>query len=178
MAQHLLRAKDLADARYRDALSVADLAAAVGLSPAYFSRRFKATFGESPHQYLLTRRLERAAALLCSTDWTVADICSIPHEAELPRDDRPGRFSPAFLSRGPCTGAVPVPRYWRGGRGGVVVVSWWCRGVRVEDRGEGAEGGDLGGYGCPAAMVVSDAKLSRAGHFSCKAGRRALRARA
>jgi AraC-like DNA-binding protein len=75
MAQHLLRAKDLADARYCDALSVADLAAAAGLSPAHFSRRFKATFGESPHQYLLTRRLERAAALLCSTDWTVADIC-------------------------------------------------------------------------------------------------------
>src|SRR5581483_8503496 len=39
------------------------------------SRQFKRTFGESPHQYLLTRRLERAAALLRSTDWTVARIC-------------------------------------------------------------------------------------------------------
>jgi AraC-like DNA-binding protein len=74
-ARHLLRAKDLADARYRDRLTVADLAAAAGLSPAHFSRRFKAAFGESPHQYLLTRRLERAAALLRATDWTVADIC-------------------------------------------------------------------------------------------------------
>ena len=74
-ARHLLRAKDLADARYFEPLAVADLAAAAGLSPAHFSRRFKETFGESPHQYLLTRRLERAAALLIATDWTVADIC-------------------------------------------------------------------------------------------------------
>ena len=74
-ARHLLRAKDLADARYFEPLTVADLAAAAGLSPAHFSKRFKAAFGESPHQYLLTRRLERAAALLRATDWTVADIC-------------------------------------------------------------------------------------------------------
>jgi AraC-like DNA-binding protein len=75
IARHLLRAKDLADARYFEPLSVADLAAAAGLSPAHFSRRFKAAFGESPHQYLLTRRMERAAALLRATDWTVADVC-------------------------------------------------------------------------------------------------------
>jgi AraC-like DNA-binding protein len=74
-ARHLLRAKDLVDVRYFEALSVADMAAASGLSPAHFSRRFKQIFGESPHQYLLTRRLERAAALLCTTDWTVAAIC-------------------------------------------------------------------------------------------------------
>ncbi|HEY0934922.1 MAG TPA: helix-turn-helix transcriptional regulator [Trebonia sp.] len=42
---------------------------------AVFSRRFRAAFGESPHQYLLTRRLERAAALLSATDWTVAAVC-------------------------------------------------------------------------------------------------------
>jgi AraC-like DNA-binding protein len=45
------------------------------LSPAHFSREFRRAFGESPHQYLLTRRLERAAALLRTTDWSVADIC-------------------------------------------------------------------------------------------------------
>ena len=74
-ARQLLRAKDLADARYSEPLSVADLAAAARLSPAHFSREFKRTFGESPHQYLMTRRLERAATLLRSTDWSVADVC-------------------------------------------------------------------------------------------------------
>lgn len=74
-ARHLLRAKDLADSRYAEPLAVADLARAARLSPAHFSKQFRRTFGESPHQYLLTRRLERAAALLRTTDLSVAEIC-------------------------------------------------------------------------------------------------------
>ena len=74
-ARHLLRAKDLADARYFEPLDVDDLARAAGLSRAHFSREFRGAFGESPHAYLLTRRLERAAALLRTTDHSVADIC-------------------------------------------------------------------------------------------------------
>jgi AraC-like DNA-binding protein len=74
-ARHLLKAKDLADARYFEPLGVDDMAAAAGLSRAHFSREFRREFGESPHQYLLTRRLERAAALLRATDRSVADIC-------------------------------------------------------------------------------------------------------
>jgi AraC-like DNA-binding protein len=74
-ARHLLRAKDLADARYFEPLGVDDLASAAGLSRAHFSREFSRAFGESPHGYLLTRRLERAAALLRTTDRSVADIC-------------------------------------------------------------------------------------------------------
>jgi AraC-like DNA-binding protein len=74
-ARHLLKARDLADARYAEPLGVPDLARAAGLSPAHFSREFRAAFGESPHQYLLTRRLERAAALLRTTDNSVAEIC-------------------------------------------------------------------------------------------------------
>jgi transcriptional regulator GlxA family with amidase domain len=73
--RHLLRAKDLADARYFDPLDVGDLANAAGLSRAHFSREFRRAFGESPHAYLLTRRLERAAAMLRATDRSVADIC-------------------------------------------------------------------------------------------------------
>lgn len=74
--RHLLRAKDLADARYFEAVSVSDMARAAGLSRAHFSREFTKAFGEAPHQYLLTRRPERAAALLRSTDWPVTRICS------------------------------------------------------------------------------------------------------
>src|SRR5580765_7529308 len=74
-ARHLLRARDLADARYREPLDVPTLARAAHVSPAHFSREFRRAFGETPHQYLLTRRLERAAALLRNTDRSVAEIC-------------------------------------------------------------------------------------------------------
>jgi transcriptional regulator GlxA family with amidase domain len=74
-ARHLLRAKDLVDARYREPLDVPALARAARLAPAHFSREFRRAFGETPHQYLLTRRLERAASLLRDTDRSVADIC-------------------------------------------------------------------------------------------------------
>lgn len=74
-ARHLLRAKDLADARYFEPLEVDDLAKAAGLSKAHFSREFRRVFGESPYVYLLTRRLERAAALLRNTDHSVTEIC-------------------------------------------------------------------------------------------------------
>src|SRR4051812_20930029 len=74
-ARHLLRAKDLADARYAERLEVDDMAAAAGLSRAHFSREFKLAFGVSPHAYLLTRRLERAATLLRVTDRSVTEVC-------------------------------------------------------------------------------------------------------
>jgi transcriptional regulator GlxA family with amidase domain len=74
-ARHLLRAKDLVDSRYAEPLGVDDLARAARLSRAHFSREFRAAFGESPHAYLMTRRLERAAALLRATDRPVADVC-------------------------------------------------------------------------------------------------------
>ncbi len=76
IARHLLRARDLVDARYAEPLTVADLAEAARLSPAHFSREFRRAFGETPHAYVLTRRLERAAAMLRMTDRTVADICA------------------------------------------------------------------------------------------------------
>jgi AraC-like DNA-binding protein len=75
IGRHLLQAKDLADGRYVEPLTVDDLARAAGLSRAHFSREFRRAFGESPHGYLLSRRLERAAALLRYTDRSVADIC-------------------------------------------------------------------------------------------------------
>lgn len=74
-ARHLLRAKDLVDARYAEPLRVDDLARAAGLSRAHFSEQFRRAFGVTPHAYLLTRRLERAAALLLGTDRPVVEIC-------------------------------------------------------------------------------------------------------
>jgi AraC-like DNA-binding protein len=73
--RHLLRARDLVDVRYFEAIGVEHMARAAGLSRAHFSREFRRVFGESPHAYLLTRRLERAAALLRNTDRSVAEIC-------------------------------------------------------------------------------------------------------
>ena len=74
-ARHLLRAKDLIDARSADPLDTAALAAQAHCSEAHFIRSFTRAFGETPHQYLLTRRIERAAALLRGTDYSVAEVC-------------------------------------------------------------------------------------------------------
>ena len=74
-ARHLQRGKDFADARYAERIGVEDMAGAAGLSVAHFSREFRRAFSETPHGYLLTRRLERAASLLRLTDRSVSDIC-------------------------------------------------------------------------------------------------------
>lgn len=73
--RQLLRAKDLADARYTEPLGVDDMARAAALSRSHFIEKFRKAFGVTPHAYLLTRRLERAAALLRGTDYSVAWIC-------------------------------------------------------------------------------------------------------
>ena len=73
--RHLLRARDFMDAHYREAIDVALVARAAHQSPAHFTRQFRIAFGETPHQYLLTRRMERAASLLRNTDYNVAEIC-------------------------------------------------------------------------------------------------------
>ncbi len=75
VSRQLLRAKDLADSRYAEPLGVEDMARAASLSRSHFSERFKQAFGISPHAYLLTRRLERAASMLRNTDYSVAYIC-------------------------------------------------------------------------------------------------------
>ncbi len=75
LARHLLRARDLIDGRYAEPLDLEALARAAHVSPRHFSRGFRRTFGETPYQYLLTRRIERARHLLRTTDMRVAEIC-------------------------------------------------------------------------------------------------------
>ncbi len=75
LERQLLRARDLADARYTETVAVEDMARAASLSRSHFIEKFRQAFGVTPHAYLLTRRLERAAALLRGTDYSVAWIC-------------------------------------------------------------------------------------------------------
>ena len=61
---HLRRARDLMDRNYAQPLDVPAIARAAFMSPAHFSRKFRAAYGETPYVYLMTRRIERAKALL------------------------------------------------------------------------------------------------------------------
>ncbi len=72
---HLRRARDLMDREYARPLDVAALARAALMSPAHFSRRFRAAYGETPYAYLMTRRIERAKALLRRGDLSITEVC-------------------------------------------------------------------------------------------------------
>jgi transcriptional regulator GlxA family with amidase domain len=72
---HLRRARDLMDREYARPLDVAALARAALMSTAHFSRQFRAAYGETPYAYLMTRRIERAKALLRGGDLSVTDVC-------------------------------------------------------------------------------------------------------
>src|SRR5881628_1450252 len=72
---HLRRSRDLIDREYAQPLDVPALARAALMSPAHFSRQFRAAYGETPYSYLMTRRIERAKALLRRGDLTVTEVC-------------------------------------------------------------------------------------------------------
>lgn len=71
---HLRRARDLIDRDYAEPLDVPTIAGRALMSPAHFSRRFRAAYGETPYRYLMTRRIERSMALLRS-GLSVTDAC-------------------------------------------------------------------------------------------------------
>jgi len=73
--RRLLRARDAMDCAYAEPLDVRTVAAVAHVSPAHFSRSFRAVFGETPHRYLQRRRVERSMFLLRETDRSVTDIC-------------------------------------------------------------------------------------------------------
>lgn len=72
---HLRRARDLMDREYARPLGVAALARAALMSSAHFSRQFRATYGETPYTYLMTRRIERAKAMLRRDQMSVTEVC-------------------------------------------------------------------------------------------------------
>jgi AraC-like DNA-binding protein len=72
---HLRRARDLMDRDYARPLDVPAMARAALMSPSHFARQFRAAFGETPYSYLMTRRIERAKALLRRGDLTVTEVC-------------------------------------------------------------------------------------------------------
>jgi AraC-like DNA-binding protein len=71
----LRRARDRMDVEYAQPLDVVSLARTAHMSPGHFARRFRAAYGETPYQYLMTRRIERAKALLRRGDVSVTEAC-------------------------------------------------------------------------------------------------------
>ncbi len=96
---HLRRARNLMDREYARPLEVAELARAALMSTAHFSRQFRATYGETPYSYLMTRRIERAKALLRRGDLSVTEVCLEVGCASL------GSFSARFTE---LTGETPT----------------------------------------------------------------------
>jgi AraC-like DNA-binding protein len=72
---HLRRARDLMDREYARALDIAAIARAALMSEGHFSRQFRGAYGETPYSYLMTRRIERAKALLRRGDLSVTEVC-------------------------------------------------------------------------------------------------------
>lgn len=72
---YLRRARDLMDREYDRPLDVTAIASAALMSTAHFSRQFRAAYGETPYAYLMTRRIERAKALLRRGDISVTEVC-------------------------------------------------------------------------------------------------------
>jgi AraC-like DNA-binding protein len=73
--ERLRRARDLMDREYAEPIEVAALARVALMSPAHFARQFRAAYGETPHSYLMTRRIERAKALFRLGEMSVTDVC-------------------------------------------------------------------------------------------------------
>src|SRR5215467_8043374 len=91
--RRLSRARDYMLARMDQPVLLDDMARVACLSPNHFIRTFRNAFGQSPHQYLVSRRLERAAMLLARTSRPVTDVCySVGFES-------PGSFSWLFRKR-------------------------------------------------------------------------------
>ena len=108
----LRRARDLIDREYAKPLDVPTMARRALMSPAHFSRRFRAAYGETPYSYLMTRRIERAMFLLRETDRSITDICMDVGFSSLGTFSRMFRdvvgVAPSDFRRSSVSAAVPT----------------------------------------------------------------------
>ena len=128
---HLRRARDLMDREYARPLDVPAMARAALMSPAHFSRQFRAAYGETPYGYLMPRRIERAKALLRRGDRTVTEVCLEVGCTSL------GSFSARFTE---IVGESPSAYRARDHRAGATVPACvakaWTRPERTSRNGE------------------------------------------
>jgi len=128
---HLRRARDLMDREYARPLDVPAMARAALMSPAHFSRQFRAAYGETPYGYLMTRRIERAKALLRRGDRSVTEVCLEVGCTSL------GSFSARFTE---IVGESPSAYRARDHRAGATVPACvakaWTRPERTSRNGE------------------------------------------
>lgn len=128
---HLRRARDLMDREYARPLDVPAMAKAALMSPAHFSRQFRAAYGETPYGYLMTRRIERAKALLRRGDRSVTEVCLEVGCTSL------GSFSARFTE---IVGESPSAYRARDHRAGATVPACvakaWTRPERTSRNGE------------------------------------------
>jgi AraC-like DNA-binding protein len=128
---HLRRARDLMDREYARPLDVPAMARAALMSPAHFSRQFRAAYGETPYGYLMTRRIERAKALLRRGDRSVTEVCLEVGCTSL------GSFSSRFTE---VVGESPSAYRARDHRAGATVPACvakaWTRPERTSRNGE------------------------------------------
>ncbi|GAA3350088.1 hypothetical protein GCM10020358_74690 [Amorphoplanes nipponensis] len=111
--RRMLRARDAMDRAYAQPLDVAAVARIAHVSPAHFTRTFRATFGETPHRYLQRRRIERAMFLLRETGQSVTDICygvgfGSPGTFSRTFRDVVGRSPREYRARTKANGVVPT----------------------------------------------------------------------
>ncbi|MBW1603702.1 helix-turn-helix transcriptional regulator [Streptomyces sp. JJ66] len=125
----LRRARDTMDRDYAEPLDVPALARAAHMSPGHFSRSFRAAFGETPYSYLMTRRIERAKALLRRGDLSVTEVCCAVGCTSL------GSFSSRFTELvGESPSAYRARRYEEGAAIPACVAKVFTRPVRTPSR--------------------------------------------
>jgi AraC-like DNA-binding protein len=127
---HLRRARDLIDREYARPLDVPAMARAALMSPAHFSRQFRTAYGETPYSYLMTRRIERAKALLRRGDLSVTDVCMEVGCTSL------GSFSSRFTE---LVGESPSAYRTRNHSALAGIPACWARLVTRPSRNKGAQ---------------------------------------